>query len=99
PLLLYALSLHDALPISSYVKRFNVSGVTRDKIYDLTQEKPGSQVLYFSHNPNGEAEVVSVLLRQVGNIKKLKLDLDFAEIGIKRSEEHTSELQSRENLV
>jgi topoisomerase-4 subunit A len=49
----------------------------------LTQEKPGSQVLYFSHNPNGEAEVVTILLRQVGSVKKLKWDLDFAEIAIK----------------
>jgi len=67
----------------SFVKRFNVSGITRNKEYDLTQGKPGSTILYFSHNPNGEAEVVSVLLRQVGNIKKLKFDLDFSTIGIK----------------
>src|SRR5690554_8216814 len=68
---------------TSDLKRFNVSGVTRDKEYDLTQGKPRSMILYFSHNPNGEAEVVTVLLRHVGNIKKLKFDLDFATIGIK----------------
>ena len=68
---------------ASYIKRFNVSGVTRDKEYDLTQEKPGSQVLYFSANPNGEAEVITILLRQVGSVKKLKWDMDFAEIMIK----------------
>ena len=68
---------------STFIKRFNVSGVTRDKFYDLTQEKAGSQVLYFSTNPNGEAETVTILLRQVGNIKKLKWDVDFAEIAIK----------------
>jgi topoisomerase-4 subunit A len=68
---------------STFIKRFNVSGVTRDKFYDLTQEKPGSQVLYFSTNPNGEAETVTVLLRQVGNVKKLKWDVDFADIAIK----------------
>jgi topoisomerase IV subunit A len=68
---------------STFIKRFNVSGITRDKFYDLTQEKPGSQVLYFSTNPNGEAEVVTILLRQVGSIKKLKWDQDFAEIAIK----------------
>jgi len=67
----------------SFVKRFNVSGITRDKEYDLTQGKPNSSILYFSHNPNGEAEVVTILLRQVGNIKKTKFDLDFSTIGIK----------------
>ncbi|MCY1217073.1 hypothetical protein D9M72_289730 [compost metagenome] len=67
----------------SYIKRFNVSGITRDKAYDLTQEKAGSQVLYFSHNPNGEAEVITILLRQVGSIKKLKFDIDFATLAIK----------------
>jgi topoisomerase-4 subunit A len=67
----------------SYIKRFNVSGVTRDKFYDLTNEKPGSQVLYFSCNPNGEAEVITILLRQVGSIKKLKFDIDFANLAIK----------------
>jgi len=67
----------------SYVKRFTVTGITRDKVYDLTQGNAGSQVLYFSGNPNGEAEVVTVLLRQVGSIKKLKIDLDFATVAIK----------------
>lgn len=67
----------------SYIKRFNVSGITRDKAYALSQEKPGSQVLYFSHNPNGEAEVITILLRQVGSVKKLKFDIDFADLAIK----------------
>ncbi len=80
---IYNMMYRDGKNGSTFIKRFNVSGVTRDKFYDLTQEKPGSQVLYFSDNPNGEAEVVSVLLRQVGNIKKLKWDLDFTEIAIK----------------
>jgi topoisomerase-4 subunit A len=68
---------------STFIKRFNVSGVTRDKFYDLTQETAGSQVLYFSANPNGEAEVVTILLRQVGSVKKLKWDVDFTDIAIK----------------
>ncbi len=68
---------------STFIKRFNVSGITRDKFYDLTQEKAGSQVLYFSANPNGEAEVVTILLRQIGSVKKLKLDVDFSDIAIK----------------
>lgn len=80
---IYNVIYRDGKSGATFVKRFNVSGVTRDKEYHITQEKPGSQILYFSHNPNGEAEVVTILLRQVGSIKKLKWDLDFAEILIK----------------
>jgi topoisomerase-4 subunit A len=68
---------------ASYVKRFNVTSITRDKLYDLTAGKGGSEVLYFTANPNGEAEVVAVNLRQKGGIKKLKWDLDFADVLIK----------------
>ncbi|SNY99831.1 DNA gyrase/topoisomerase IV subunit A [Flagellimonas pacifica] len=67
----------------SYVKRFNVTSITRDKIYHLAGGKPSAEVLYFSANPNGEAEVITVLLRQSGSIKKLKWDLDFADVLIK----------------
>lgn len=80
---IYNMIYRDGKAGASYVKRFSVSGVTRDKIYNLTQEKPGSQILYFSNNPNGEAEVVTILLRQLSNVKKLKFDLDFAELLIK----------------
>lgn len=80
---IYNMIYRDGKSGPSYVKRFNVSGVTRDKEYDLGQGKPGSQVLYFSWNPNGEAEVVTILLRQLSNVKKLKFDLDFAELLIK----------------
>jgi topoisomerase-4 subunit A len=66
-----------------YIKRFAVTGITRDKEYDLTNGNKGSVVSYFSANPNGEAEVVSIILRQSGSIKKLKWDIDFAEIIIK----------------
>ncbi|MEM9648929.1 MAG: DNA gyrase/topoisomerase IV subunit A [Bacteroidota bacterium] len=67
----------------SYIKRFNVTGVTRDKMYQLAGDKASAEVLYFSANPNGEAEVITVLLRQSGSIKKLKWDLDFADLMIK----------------
>lgn len=80
---IYNMIYRDGKSGPSYIKRFNVTGVTRDKVYPLTQDKPGSQMLYFSHNPNGEAEVISVLLRQVGNVKKLKFDIDFADLAIK----------------
>lgn len=79
----YNLIYRDGKGGASFVKRFNVSSITRDKEYHLSQEKPGSQVLYFTANPNGEAEVVTILLRQVGSIKKLKWDIDFSEILIK----------------
>ena len=80
---IYNMIYRDGKSGPSYIKRFNVSGVTRDKLYDLTNDTKGSQVLYFTCNPNGEAEVITILLRQVGSIKKLKWDLDFAAIAIK----------------
>ncbi|KDN56266.1 DNA gyrase/topoisomerase IV subunit A [Flavobacterium seoulense] len=80
---IYNVVYRDGKSGPSYIKRFNVSGVTRDKLYDLTNGTKGSQILYFTHNPNGEAEVITVLLRQVGTIKKLKYDIDFAALAIK----------------
>lgn len=80
---IYNMIYRDGKSGPSYIKRFNVSGVTRDKPYDLTAGTKDSMVLYFSDNPNGEAEVITILLRQVGSVKKLKFDLDFATIAIK----------------
>ena len=80
---IYNMIYKDGKGGASYIKRFNVTGVTRDKPYDLTNGKPQSEVLYFSANPNGEAEVITVHLRQVGSIKKLKWDIDFADVLIK----------------
>ncbi|MBP2284610.1 topoisomerase-4 subunit A [Flavobacterium sp. CG_23.5] len=80
---IYNMIYRDGKSGPSYIKRFNVSGVTRDKAYDLTNETAGSQVLYFSCNPNGEAEVITILLRQIGTVKKLKFDIDFASLAIK----------------
>ncbi|MBO6880516.1 DNA gyrase/topoisomerase IV subunit A [Winogradskyella sp.] len=80
---IYNMIYRDGKKGSSYVKRFAVTSMTRDREYDLTNGNKGSLVWYFSANPNGEAEVVTVLLRQVGSIKKLKWDLDFADILIK----------------
>jgi len=67
----------------SYIKRFNVTGVTRDKEYDLTAGNKGSQVLYFTENPNGEAETITINLRAAGSVKKLKWDIDFSDLAIK----------------
>ena len=80
---IYNMIYKDGKKGSSFIKRFAVKGITRDKVYDLTQGKAGSNVLYFTANPNGEAEVISILLRNTGNVKKLKWDLDFADLQIK----------------
>ena len=79
----YNMMYKDGTKGASYMKRFNVTSVTRDKEYDLTNGSKGSKVLYFTANPNGEAEVVTINLRAVGSIKKLKWDIDFADLGIK----------------
>ncbi|OEK07722.1 DNA topoisomerase IV [Flavivirga aquatica] len=80
---IYNMIYRDGKNGSSYIKRFAVTGVTRDKEYDLTNGNKGSVCLYFSANPNGEAEVITVLLKQAGSVKKLKWDIDFADILIK----------------
>ena len=89
---IYNMIYRDGSRGPSYVKRFAVTSITRDREYDITNESKGTVVWYFSANPNGEAEVVTVMLRQVGKIKKLKWDLDFADIAIKGR-------NSRGNLV
>ena len=66
-----------------YVKRFAVKGVTRDKEYNLTRGKDGSKVLYFTANPNGEAEIVKVHLRPKPKMKKTSFDFDFSTLAIK----------------
>ena len=80
---IYNMIYRDGKGGPSYIKRFSVTSITRDREYDLAKDKAGTMVWYFSANPNGEAEVVTVLLRQVGSIKKLKWDIDFADILIK----------------
>ena len=66
-----------------YIKRFNVTSMTRDKEYDLTQGTPGSKVMYFTANPNGEAEVIKVTLDPNPKVKKIFFDKDFSDIMIK----------------
>ena len=66
-----------------YIKRFNVTSMTRDREYDLTQGKTGSRVVYFTPNPNGEAEVVKVTLKPNPKLKRIFFDKDFSEIAIK----------------
>lgn len=75
-----------------YMKRFAVTGVTRDKEYNVTQGLPGSRIMWFSANPNGEAEVVKVTLKPKQRLKTLQFDVDFAKLAIKGK-------QSQGNLV
>lgn len=79
----YNLIYKDGPNGTAYIKRFSVLGVTRDKEYDLTKGTKGSRILYFSPNPNGEAEVVNIALKPHSKLKKLQFDQDFAEIAIK----------------
>ena len=80
---IYNMIYRDGKNGTTFIKRFAVTGITREKIYDLTQGKPQSEILYFSANPNGEAEIVTILLRNSGSINKIKWDLDFADLQIK----------------
>ena len=66
-----------------YMKRFAVTGITRDREYDLTQGKPGSKVMWFSANPNGEAEVLRITLKPKFRLKVLQFDVDLGELAIK----------------
>ena len=67
----------------SLIKRFNVPAITRDREYNITKGTPKSRLLYFTANPNGEAEIVTVFLRSSARLKKLKFDLDFSEMAIR----------------
>ena len=80
---IYNMIYQDGKRGTSYIKRFAVTGVTRDKYYDLTNGSSQSKVYYFSANPNGEAEIVTIHLRHSSSIKKLKWDLDFADLVVK----------------
>lgn len=66
-----------------YMKRFHITGITRDKEYNITQGIPGSKVVWFSANPNGEAETVKVTLKPKPRLKSLFIEVDFSEIAIK----------------
>ena len=68
---------------TTYVKRFSVTAVTRDKEYDVSKGAKGSKLLYFTVNPNGEAEVVNIQLKPHSKLRKLTFDIDFSEIAIK----------------
>lgn len=79
-----------------YIKRFGVNSITRDKEYDLTQGKPGSKIVYFSANPNAEAEIIRVTLKPKPRLQKLVFEKDFSEIAIKGRQTRGSILTKNE---
>jgi len=80
---IYNLIYLDGKTKTSYAKRFPVTGITRDKEYDLTQGTTNSRILYFSANPSGEAEIVAVTLSPLSHARKLSFDFDFSTLAIK----------------
>ncbi len=80
---IYNVAYRDGNSGNIYVKRFAITSVIRDKEYDLTKGKDRSKVMYFSVNPNGEAEVIRVYLKPRPRLKKLKMEFDFSTLAIK----------------
>ena len=89
---IYNVIYRDGKDGTYFMKRFAVTGVTRDKEYDVTQGTPGSKICYFTANFNGEAEVVRVTLKPKARLNKLQFDVDFGELAVKGK-------QSRGNIV
>jgi topoisomerase-4 subunit A len=79
----YNVAYRDGLKGSNYIKRFSVTAITRDKEYDFISQTKGSKILYFSANPNGEAELLRITLRPSPKLKKPTFDYDFSELAIK----------------
>ncbi|AFD07851.1 DNA gyrase/topoisomerase IV subunit A [Solitalea canadensis] len=80
---IYNMIYRDGASGASYMKRFPVGGITRDKEYDLSKGAKGSAVLWFTANPNGEAETINIQLKPHSKLRKLQFDINFAELAIK----------------
>jgi topoisomerase-4 subunit A len=80
---IYNVVYRDGKEGNYYIKRFNITSITRDKEYDVTQGKPGSRIVYFTANTNGEAEVIKITLKPNPRIKKIIYEKDFSDIAIK----------------
>ena len=80
---IYNVVYRDGKTSPHYIKRFAVTGVTRDREYDLTKGKSGSRISYFSANPNGEAETIKVILKPKPRLRILQFEKDFSEIAIR----------------
>jgi topoisomerase-4 subunit A len=79
----YNMAYQDGNSGFAYVKRFNIGGITRDKEYDLTKGEKNSKVLYFTANPNGEAECIRVFLKNRPGLRRLVFDYDFKDLAVK----------------
>lgn len=79
----YNMIYRDGTKGATFMKRFHVTSITRDKLYDLTIGSPGTEVLHFTANPNGEAEKLTVYLRQLQKLRKLKVEVDLSDLAIK----------------
>ena len=80
---IYNLVYRDGKDGFYYIKRFNITSITRDREYDATQGTPGSRIMYFTANPNGEAEIIKVTLKPNPRLKKILMEKDFSDIAIK----------------
>lgn len=89
---IYNAVYRDGASNACFIKRFNVTSITHDREYDVTLGTPGSRILYFTANPNGEAEVIKVTFRPNPKLKRISFDKDFGEILVKSR-------QSRGNLL
>ena len=89
---IYNVLYQDGRGGTTYMKRFAVTGITRDKEYDVTQGKPGSKIVWFTANPNGEAEVLRITLKPKFRLKILQFDVNLADLAIKGK-------QARGNIV
>lgn len=89
---IYNVVYRDGATSECFIKRFNVTSITHDREYDLTRGTPNSRILYFTANPNGEAEIIKVYLRPNPKLKRISFDKEFGEILVKGR-------QSRGNLL
>ncbi|MDO5571956.1 MAG: DNA gyrase/topoisomerase IV subunit A [Bacteroidales bacterium] len=80
---IYNVVYRDGKDGQHYIKRFAVTGITRDKEYDITQGKPGSRIVHFTANPNGETDILKITFKPKPRMKQLQIEKDFAEIAIK----------------
>ena len=80
---IYNVVYRDGKKGNCYIKRFNITAMTRDRDYDITIGTPGSKIMYFSANPNGEAEIIKVTLDPNPKLRKIFFDKDFSEVMIK----------------
>lgn len=94
---IYNVIYRDGKTTVSYIKRFAVIGITRDKEYDLTQGKEGSRILYFTANPNGEAETIKVILKPKPKLRKLQFEQEFKDISI-RGRDSQGNILSRNDI-